>query len=123
MWADTLKRAETEYNHEAFQAPQGEQWAAPLLRKIEQNGGILSAPMPLLLEIRIAYAFQQNGIEPQYEFAASSRTKSVDFHVHGSPEWLIEVVSLRTPLCGTDCSPLSFSARYPPIRSRARRAK
>jgi hypothetical protein len=25
MWADTLKRAETEYNHEAFQALQGEQ--------------------------------------------------------------------------------------------------
>jgi len=95
MWADTLKRAETEYNHEAFQALQGEQWAAPLLRKIEQNGGIPSAPMPLLLEIRIAYAFQQNGVEPQYEFAAGSGTKSVDFHVHGSPEWLIEVVSLR----------------------------
>jgi len=31
MWADTLKRAETEYSHEAFQALQGEQWAAPLL--------------------------------------------------------------------------------------------
>ena len=95
IWADTLKGAETKYNHEAFQALQGEQWAAPLLRKIEQNGGILSAPMPLRLEIRIAYAFQQNGIEPQYKFAASSGTKSVDFHVHGSPEWLIEVVSLR----------------------------
>jgi hypothetical protein len=51
--------------------------------------------MPLLLEIRIAYAFQQNGVEPQYEFATGSETKSVDFHVHGSPEWLIEVVSLR----------------------------
>jgi len=51
--------------------------------------------MPLLLEIRIAYAFQQNGVEPQYKFATGSETKSVDFHVHGSPEWLIEVVSLR----------------------------
>jgi hypothetical protein len=88
------------------QALQGEQWAAPLQRKIEQNGGISSAPMPLLLEIRIAYAFQQNSVEPQYEFAAGSGTKSngrkpnittklFDFHVHGSPEWLIEVVSLR----------------------------
>ncbi len=94
MWTDTLKRTEAEYNHEAFKALQGEQWAAPLLRKIEQNGGILSAPMPLLLEIRIACAFQQNGIRPQYEFSAGSGTKSVDFHVHGSPEWLIEVVSL-----------------------------
>jgi len=100
MWTDTLKRTETEYNHEAFKALQGEQWAAPLLRKIEQNGGILSAPMPLLLEIRIACAFQRNGIRPQYEFSAGSGTKSVDFHVHGSPEWLIEVVSLNGKRCG-----------------------
>jgi len=50
--------------------------------------------MPLLLEIRVACAFQRNGIRPQYEFSAGSGTKSVDFHVHGTPEWLIEVVSL-----------------------------
>lgn len=50
--------------------------------------------MPLLLEIRIACAFQRNSIRPQYEFSAGSGTKSVDFHVHGFPEWLIEVVSL-----------------------------
>lgn len=95
MWTDTLKRTEAEFTDEAFQALQGEQWAAPLLRKIEQSGGVLSAPLPLLLEVRIAYAFHQNDLSPEYEFATGSGAKSVDFHVQTSPDWLIEVVSLR----------------------------
>jgi len=95
MWADTAKRREAEYTDEAFQALQGEQWAAPLVRKIEQSGGVLSAPLALLLEVRIAYAFHQNGLSPEYEFATGSGAKSVDFRVQASPGWLIEVVSLR----------------------------
>ncbi len=94
MWTDALKPTEAEYTNEAFQALQGEQWAAPLLLKIEQSGGILSAQMPLRLEVRIAYAFHRRGLRPEYEFATGSGAKSVDFRVKGSPDWLIEVVSL-----------------------------
>jgi len=83
MWTDTLKRTEAEYTGEAFQALQEEQWAAPLLRKIEQCGGIFSAPMPLLLEVRIAYAFHRSRLTPEYEFATGSGAKSVDFRVKG----------------------------------------
>jgi hypothetical protein len=85
---------EAEFTDEAIRALQGEQWAAPLLRKIKQSGGVLSAPLPLLLEVRIAYAFHQNGLRPEYEFATGSGAKSVDFRVQASPDWLIEVVSL-----------------------------
>jgi hypothetical protein len=72
---------EAEYTDEAIQALQGEQWAAPLLRKIKQSGGVLCAPLPLLLEGRIAYSFNQNGSRPEYEFARGSGSKSVYFLV------------------------------------------
>jgi hypothetical protein len=85
---------EANYTDEALQVLGGEQWAAPLVRKIEQSGGIRGAALSLLLEARIAYAFCQIGAKPQYEFQAGVGGKSVDFRLKGSPEWLIEVVSL-----------------------------
>jgi hypothetical protein len=94
MWTDTVTQSEIEYSDRAFRCLQGVAWAGPLLRKIEQHGGVASAPIPLLLEARIAYAFHQNGQNPEYEFRTGVGTKTVDFRVQGSPGWLLEVVSL-----------------------------
>ncbi len=70
------------------------QWASPLLSRLEHQGGICSANMPLLFEVRIAYALHRAGVAVTYEHKAGAGRKSADFHVHGEPGWLIEAVRL-----------------------------
>jgi hypothetical protein len=94
MWTDRLSQLEAKYTEEVLRALRGIPWASPLTRKVEQHGGVASAPMPLLLELRIAFALHQNGYSPEYEFRTGAGTKSVDFRIQGSLDWLVEVVSL-----------------------------
>jgi len=50
--------------------------------------------MALLFEVRVAYALHRLGLAVNYEYKAGSGQRSVDFRVHGPPEWLIEAVRL-----------------------------
>lgn len=94
MWTDRITHGEAEYTEEACRALEQAPWAAPLLRRIRESGGIDSAPKSLLFEARIAYALHTNGHCADYEFPSGSGAKSVDFRVEGEPTWLIEIVSL-----------------------------
>jgi len=61
---------------------------------LEQQGGICSGNMPLLFEVRIAYALHRAGVAVTYEQKTGAGQKSADFRVHGEPGWLIEAVRL-----------------------------
>jgi hypothetical protein len=93
-WADTLSLAEAEFTKEAMQALESAPWARPLLRRLEQCGGICAANMPLLFEVRIAYAFYLVGVTASYEHMTGAGKKSADFRIHSQPEWIIEAVRL-----------------------------
>jgi hypothetical protein len=58
------------------------------------TGGLTASNMPLLFEARVAYELHRAKRTAEYEFPTGVGESSVDFRVHGSPEWLIEVVSV-----------------------------
>ena len=93
MWTDSLKQAEVELTSRAINALQHIAWAAPLLNRLDKAGGITTQNRPLLFEIRVAYEIHRACRTATYEFT-SACDGSVDFRVHGSPEWLIEIVSI-----------------------------
>src|SRR5947207_532469 len=70
-------------------------WANALVKAIEQGGGIATANAPLLFEARFAFALLQQRIAATYEFNAGVGATTVDFLVPGTPEWLIELVSIQ----------------------------
>jgi hypothetical protein len=86
-----------EYDHvsHVLQALAGVAWAAPLLRRIVERGGVVPANSTLLFEARVTHAIARRGCEAQYEFSAGEGETSVDFHAAGDPGWLIEVMSLQ----------------------------
>ncbi|HEU0297855.1 MAG TPA: hypothetical protein VFR37_00330 [Longimicrobium sp.] len=51
--------------------------------------------MPLLFEVRYAYELHRAGVTAEYEYSAGIGKSSVDFRLAGTPEWLIECVSIR----------------------------
>jgi hypothetical protein len=71
-------------------------WASPLIARIDQRGGISVDTQPELFEARVAHELHRVGSIPEYEFMAGVGDTSVDFRIPGQPEFLVEVVSLRT---------------------------
>jgi hypothetical protein len=95
MWTDSLSTSEAEYTQHAIDELSKVNWAETLLNKFQENGGIKSDNMPLMFEIRFAYELLLVGIEPEYEYKVGVGDSDIDFRVPGSPEWLIELVSIR----------------------------
>jgi hypothetical protein len=48
-----------------------------------------------MFEVRFAYELHLAGFAPEYEYSAGVGSSTVEFRVPGSPEWLIELVSIR----------------------------
>lgn len=48
-----------------------------------------------LFEVRFAYALQTHSLSAEYEFPCGLGKTTVDFKILGSPEWFIELTSLR----------------------------
>src|SRR5215471_4492605 len=94
MWIETLTSQEADFTQQAIDILASVPWARPLLRRLEKKGGVCSANMPLLFEVRIAYALHCGGSTVMYERKTGSRQR-VDFYIQGRPGWLIEAVSLR----------------------------
>ena len=54
------------------------EWAQPLLREIEANGGLCGANMARFFELRQGYALRRAGIKPSYEIAGEGES-TIDF--------------------------------------------
>jgi hypothetical protein len=95
MWSDELSVEEAEYTQRAIDALQRVAWARSLLHRVETEGGLTSANMPLLFEVRFAYELHLAGVTADYEHATGIGDSTVDFRIQGKREWLVELVSLR----------------------------
>lgn len=95
MFSDILTTAEAELTRRAIEALAGVEWARPLLRRVAEAGGVVPAAMPLLFEVRFAYALHRCGRTAQYEYAAGVGGSTVEFRIPGARDWLVELVSVR----------------------------
>ena len=87
--------AETELDTKAIAGLQNVSWALPLLRKLEQQGGILQANIPLLFELRFAHELHRRNRLAEYEFPTGVGDSTVDFRIPNVTNWLVELVSIR----------------------------
>jgi len=101
MWPDTLTVREKSQTERAIGALRDVPWAArlvreaaPLLQPMSQSARS-QAKMGVLLETRFAYELHRTGHSVEYEYGTGVGGSTVDFHVSGPPEWLIEIVSVQ----------------------------
>lgn len=87
--------AEVPYTQAAISALADVLWTQKLVRRVEQDGGVLEANRPLLFEVRFAFELNRSQVSAEYEHPTSVATTSVDFCIHSSAEWLVELVSIR----------------------------
>src|SRR2546425_480515 len=95
MWTDEISLAEVKFTERAMRELETVPWAKPLIRRVGIGGGLVARNMPLLFEVRFAFELYRRGATADYEYSAGAGNSSVDFRVHGSAEWLIEMVSVR----------------------------
>jgi len=95
MWSDILSQAELTYTERVIRALRSVGWATPLIRRFEEAGGPSVATMPLMFEIRFAYELHRAAAVAEYEYPAGVGDSSIDFRIRSSPEWLVELVSVR----------------------------
>jgi hypothetical protein len=96
MWSDRLSTKEVERTDRAIAELSKVQWAQPLLTRLHRSGGMKPENMPLMFEIRFAQELHHAGVTAQYEFSAGVDGSTIEFRLHTSPAWLIELVSVRT---------------------------
>ena len=97
LWGDQLTSKEKERMEVVLADLKNVSRASRLIDLIDKQGGIQPETQPFLFEARIARELQRQGIQFDYEHEArDGETKSIDFRIEGDPEFLIEVVSLRT---------------------------
>src|SRR5579863_809521 len=85
---------EKEYTRQAVSKLESAPWAKPLLCNLEKQEGMSTSTLPLMFEVRVAYALFRRGLTVEYEAAAGVGEKTADFRIQGDPTWIIEVVSL-----------------------------
>jgi hypothetical protein len=90
LW-DNLTSAEVEFTQHVLQRLKDELWAAPLVKTIDDAGGIIQANMPFLFEARVAYALHQSSVKADYEYPTGVGSSSIDFRVG---TWLIEIIKI-----------------------------
>jgi hypothetical protein len=91
MFWDNLTSAEANFTRGVLQTLSNEPWAVPLVKTINDAGGIIQANMPFLFEARIAYALHRRGVKADYEHPTNVGNSSVDFC---AGNWLIEIVKI-----------------------------
>lgn len=95
MWGDTLSENEGRVMERVLPDLLAVPWARPLAERIQREGGLTTANMPLLFEARFAHALLGQGLTPDYEYRAGVGETIVDFRVPAKPDWLFELTSLR----------------------------
>jgi len=96
MWSDCLRTAEVHRTEKAISDLSSVSWAKPVLSRLENAGGIKAENMPLMFEVRFAQELHHAGITAEYEYNAGVGDSTVEFRLNTNPEWLIELVSIRT---------------------------
>ncbi len=70
-------------------------WAAPILAKIEEGGGLTGVNMPWFFELRFGYALRRAGIDPKHEIPGEGDS-TLDFGFeHGGKAWNVELLRLE----------------------------
>jgi hypothetical protein len=87
----TLSESEATATLLALDVLRGVPWAAKLVARVAEGGGLSTANMPLLFEARFGLALHDCGIAPEYEYAAGVGETTVDFQFG---QWLVELYSL-----------------------------
>lgn len=92
---DFLSEREAAYSDEAMRSLEGLPWAAPLIDTIQANGGLTSANMAFLFELRFANALHQAGVTPEYETPGEGGS-TLDFRFSfNNQTWQVELMRLR----------------------------
>lgn len=95
IWSDSLRSTEGAYMERILPILREIPWAAPVVHRIASAGGIMAENKPLFFEARFAYELHLVGISATYEHRAGVGDSTVDFLLHTTPPWLVELVSLR----------------------------
>jgi hypothetical protein len=93
--SDRVRGDEYDFTIEAMDALQSVPWAVPLIRVAQAHDLLTAENKPLMFEVRFAFELHCAGVIAQYEYPTGIGGSSVDFRIPGSPEWLIEIVSIR----------------------------
>jgi hypothetical protein len=88
----TLSEREATATQVALRVLRGAPWAAQLVARVTERGGLSTANMPLLFEARFGLALHDCGVAPNYEYAAGVGETTVDFQFG---QWLVELYSLE----------------------------
>ena len=94
--ADRLNTKEAHRTENAIADLSNVTWAEPLLSRLNKADGIKSENMPLMFEVRFAHELYRAGITAEYEYSAGVGDFTIEFRLNTNPEWLIELVSIRT---------------------------
>ena len=96
MWSNRLSAKEANRTKNAIADLSNVTWAEPLLSHLKKAGGINSENMPLMFEVHFAHELYRAGITAEYEYSAGVGDSTIEFRLKTNPEWLIELVSVRT---------------------------
>lgn len=91
---DTLGAREGEFALAIIERLRDVAWAASLLRRIQESGGVRQENKALLFELRFAYALHEAGVQADYEIQGEGNsTIDFGFALHGQP-WAVELMRL-----------------------------
>ena len=90
-----LSSAECDYSEKILKEMAGAAWISPLIRAIDEQGGIGNLQnRPLLFEARVCYELFRKNVVPQYEHSAGVGNSTIDLLIPGPNNWLIEIVAM-----------------------------
>ncbi len=74
---------------------EGQNWAVPLLKSINKNGGLIAENKSMLFELRFAYALHKASIQPEYEVKGKG-SSTIDFGFSSNEQkWKVELMRLE----------------------------
>lgn len=92
---DSLSDCEGQFCEESIAALSGKDWAEPLLRTLDDAGGITRENKSFLFELRFARALHENGVIPEYEIKGENNS-TIDFgFTHDGKQWAVELMRLE----------------------------
>ena len=96
MCANYLNMKEGNYCVSLLNSLKNIPWIKPLIRRIEEAGGISKKNKPLLFELRFAADLHNIGLSADYEYKTGINDYSVDFRIiKDNYSWLVELVSIE----------------------------
>lgn len=112
FWSSLTTR-EAQLCERAIDALGEETWAAPLLARIKELGGISTKTMAHLFELRVGYELYRAGVAPSYEVAGEGGT-TIDYgFTSGGASFLVELLRLEETDAALASTVLDTSGVFP----------